>query len=82
MDGAADRPSILTWRRRMAHIIIKGKTNFGKTRSEREENIRKEWGPTMTDKQLDIIKHLERKSKEIIGEKHSHINPPDADKVE
>lgn len=63
------------------HIIIKGKTGFGGKRSEREENLRKEWGPTMTDEQLDKVKHLERKVKESIGSDNVHIHPIDADKV-
>jgi len=51
-------------------IIIKGKDEhhkFGKTRSEQEENMRKEWGMTMTDEQLDKLKFLERKKKELDG---------------
>lgn len=62
-------------------IIIRGKTNFGKSRSEREANLRKEWGGTMTDEQLDKVKHLEKKAKEITGSDAVHIHPIDADKV-
>jgi len=46
-----------------------------------EKNIRKEWGQTMTDEQLDKITFLERKAKEKIGSTENHIHPIDADKV-
>jgi len=42
-------------------IIIRGKTKFGRTRSEQEENLRKEWGPTIKDEQLDKLKYIEKK---------------------
>ncbi len=48
-------------------IIIRGKARFGRNRSEQEQNLRKEWGSTMSDEALDKIKHLEKKSKEITG---------------
>ena len=52
-------------------IIIRGgekeRHKLGKTRSEQEENLRKEWGPTMDDGQLDKLKFLERKRKEHDG---------------
>jgi hypothetical protein len=49
-------------------IIIKGKhDHFGKTRSEQETNMRKEWGQTMSDEQLDKLKFLERKAKDKTG---------------
>jgi len=63
------------------YIIIKGKTNFGRNRSEREANIRKEWGQTMTDEQLDKIKHLEKMAKEVTGSDAIRFDPADADKV-
>ncbi|KKK98554.1 hypothetical protein LCGC14_2641560, partial [marine sediment metagenome] len=56
----------------MVHIIIKGKNShdkFGKTRSEQEGNVRKEWGQTMTDEQLDKLKFAERKIKGRNGSK-------------
>jgi hypothetical protein len=62
-------------------IIIRGKTKFGRSRSEREDNIRKEWGRTMTDEQLDKVKFLEKKSKEIIGAETTNFTPSDADKI-
>ena len=49
----------------MANIIIKKPDNFGKTRSEQEENMRKEWGHTMTDEQLDKLKYREENKREI-----------------
>lgn len=45
-------------------IIIRDKAHrFGKTRSEHEKNIRKEWKcKTLSDEQLDKCKYLEKKS--------------------
>jgi len=63
-------------------IIIRGKKNFGKTRSEQEKNLRKDWGPTLTDEQLDKIKFIEKKAKEQTGSEHNFFTPIDADKVE
>ena len=60
----------------MVHIIIRGKDEhhkFGKTRSEQEENMRKEWGFTMTDEQLDKTKFLEKKIKKRSGQKKNFI---------
>jgi len=65
-------------------IIIKGKNahhKMGKTRSEQEENIRKEWGPTMTDEQLDKVKYLERKKKEQDGSDKNFFRGQDIDEV-
>jgi len=63
-------------------IIIKGKVGMGKTRSEQETNIRKEWGPTMNDGQLSITKFLEKKAKEQLGMKQNFIKLTEVDKVE
>lgn len=60
----------------MVYIIIKGKDKqhkLGKTRSEQEENLRKEWGSTMTDRQLDKLKYAERKAKEETGQTKGFI---------
>lgn len=60
----------------MAYIIIKGKDaqhKLGKTRSEQEENIRKEWGQTMSDEQLDKCKFAERQRKEFDGSTKNFI---------
>jgi len=65
----------------MANIIIKGKSSFGKTRSEQEQNLRKEWGPTVTDEQLDKFKYMEKKAKEVLGSTQNFFNPIDADEV-
>ena len=62
-------------------IIIKGKNQMGKTRSEQESNLRKEWGPTMSDGNLDKVKHLERKAKETLGSKQNFISQVDAENV-
>jgi len=63
-------------------IIRKGKPSpIGHKRSEMEENIRKEWGPTVTDVQLDKIKFLEKKIKDAYGKEVTRITPSDADKV-
>lgn len=63
-------------------IIIKGKTSIGKTRSEHEENLRKEWGPTMNDEQLSQLKHIEKKAEEQTGSKENFFRLVDVDKVE
>jgi len=66
----------------MANIIIKGKSdNFGKTRSQQEENLRKEWGGTMTDEQLDKLKYIEKKKKESDGSGKNFVTLIDVDKV-
>ena len=65
-------------------IIIRGKNRhdkFGKTRSEHEKNLRKEWGRTMTDEQLDKLKYLERKIKESSGQTKNFIRGQDIDKI-
>jgi len=65
----------------MANIIIPSGDKFGKTRSEHEENMRKEWGRTMTDEQLDKLKYLERKMKKKTGTGKNFIRGQDIDKV-
>jgi len=65
----------------MVEIIIKGKTKIGKIRSEQEENLRKEWGATMSDENLSKIKYLEKKAKEEWGSKENFISQVDAEKV-
>jgi len=63
-------------------IIIRGKhDHFGKTRSEQEENMRKEWGSTLTDEQLDKCKFLEKKIKDKTGQKKNFIRGQDIDGV-
>jgi hypothetical protein len=64
------------------YIIIKGKhDHVGKTRSEQEMNLRKEWGSTMDDGQLDKLKFLEKKIKDKTGAKKNFITGIDIDKV-
>lgn len=66
----------------MIHIIIRGKRDhFGKTRSEQETNMRKEWGTTMSDEQLDKLKFLERKIKDETGRGKNFITGIDIDSV-
>lgn len=65
----------------MANIIIRRPGNYGKTRSEQEKNMRKEWGSTMTDEQLDKLKYIEKKIKENTGQKKSFIPGQDIDKI-
>lgn len=63
-------------------IIVKGKRDhFGKTRSEQEKNMRKEWGSTMTDEQLSKLKYAEKKVNESNGSKKNFITGIDIDKV-
>jgi len=66
----------------MANIIIKRPDSYGKTRSEQETNMRKEWGQTMTDEQLEKLKYLEKKTKEKTGSTKNFITCIDIDKVE
>jgi len=66
------------------YIIIKGKDKhqrFGKTRSEQEENMRKEWGKTMTDEQLDKLKFYEKKRKEADGSTKNFLTGIEIDKI-
>ena len=63
-------------------IIVKGKPgNYGKTRSEHEKNLRKEWGSTMSDAQLDKLQYAERKIKQQTGAKKYFIKGQDIDEV-
>lgn len=66
----------------MANIIIPTHDKFGKLRSEQETNMRKEWGQTMTDEQLDKLKFMERKRKEKTGSAKNFIGLQDVDEVE
>lgn len=65
----------------MANIIIPKCDTFGKTRSEQEENWRREGYQSMTDEQLDKLKYLERKIKEKTGQGKNFIRGQDIDKV-
>ena len=54
-------------------IIIKGNAKFGKTRSEQEENLRREGMRSLSDEQLDRVKFLEKRLKNELGSTHSII---------
>ena len=65
-------------------IIIKGDNDhekFGKTRSEQEKNMRKEWGSTISNEQLDKLKFLERKMKKKTGQDKVFIPAHEIDSV-
>lgn len=65
-------------------IIIKGKNaqhKLGKTRSEHEENLRKEWGHTITDAQLDKLKWLEKQRKMWDGSDKNFIPGHEIDRL-
>lgn len=57
----------------MANIIIKGKTKFGYTRSEQEQNLRLEGMRSLSDEQLDRCKFLEKKFNNQTGANESQI---------
>jgi len=50
-------------------IIIKGKTKYGKTRGEQEDNLRRDGLQGMDDDKYDKVKWFERKT----GMKHGFI---------
>ena len=68
------------------HIIIKGgdhdNKKYGKTRSEQEENWRKDGYHSMTDEQLDKLKYLEKRVKDKSGQTQNFFRGQDIDKVE
>lgn len=54
----------------MVYIITKaGGSNYGNTRSEIEDNLRKDGLSSLTDEQHDKCKYLEQKSQEELGGK-------------
>ena len=63
------------------NIIIRKHDRFGKTRSEQERNMRKEWGSTMTDEQLDKLKYIEKRKKEHEGSSKNFITGQDIDRI-
>ena len=66
----------------MAFVHIRNKHDaLGKTRSEQEINMRKEWGSTMSDEQLDKLKFLERKKKNHDGSTKNFFRGQDIDEV-
>lgn len=46
---------------------------LGRTRSQQETQLRKEWGPTLTDAQLDKCKYLEKQGNERYGSKDNFL---------
>ena len=54
-------------------IIIRGKTKFGRTRSEQEENLRKEGMTSLSDEQLDRLRFVEKRVKKEQGSKDNFI---------
>ena len=63
----------------MVYIITKtGGSTYGKTRSEIEDNLRKDGLSSMNEGDLDKCKYLEEKSKETFGGEifinQGHIN--------
>ena len=65
----------------MANIIIKNRNTIGHTRSEQEANMRKEWGPTMSDENLDKCRYLERKIKDATGSTHNFLKQTKIEEV-
>lgn len=66
----------------MANIIIRKPDSFGKTRSEQEKNLRREWDVrSMSDEQLDKCGHLERKEKKRNGSKKNFFGGHEIDQV-
>lgn len=65
------------------YIIIKDRPHkFGKSRSEHEQNIRKDWGcKTLTDAQLDKCKWLEKQAHNKLGVNKSYFDQSQIDKV-
>lgn len=66
----------------MANIIIHKPDSYGKTRSEQEENMRKDWGYTMTDTQLDRLKFIEKRKKGIDGSAKNFITGIEIDEFD
>jgi hypothetical protein len=58
---------------RIMYFIIKGKTKFGRTRSEQEANLRKEGMRSLSDEQLDHMKFIEKRMKEQTGSKDNFV---------
>ena len=65
----------------MVDIIIRKPGSFGRSRSEQEENLRKEGMASLTEEQLDKCKYLEREVEKSTGAKRTHFKHPHIDKV-
>jgi hypothetical protein len=57
----------------LANIIIKDRTKFGRTRSEQEQNLRKEGMRSLSDEQLDRVKFLEKRLRDETGSKDNLV---------
>jgi hypothetical protein len=55
------------------YIIIKGSTKFGRTRSEQEQNLRREGMRSLSDEQLDKCKYMEKHIAEQLGSKDNYV---------
>lgn len=62
-------------------IIIRGKTKFGKTRSEQEKNLRKEGYVGMSDENLEKCEWTEKKLKEISGSQNGFLRQADLSEI-
>jgi len=62
-------------------IIIRGKTKYGRTRSEQETNLRKEGYVGMSDENYDKCQWLERKIKEHTGSNTNFLRQHQIDRV-
>lgn len=51
----------------MTHIIVRNRTPYARSRSELEENLRKDGKSSLSDEQLDRCKKIERNVKEKFG---------------
>lgn len=58
-------------------IIIKGKTTYGKTRSEQESNLRKDGLVSMDDTNYEKCKWLEKKIREKYGSEENYVRQND-----
>lgn len=59
------------------HIIIRGKSTYGKTRSEQEDNLRKDGLGALSDEHHDKCKWLEKKT----GVKKGFVKAADLDNI-
>jgi hypothetical protein len=59
------------------YIIVKGKTKFGRTRSEQEMNLRREGMRSLSDEQLDKCRYMEKHLAEQTGSKDNYVHQDD-----
>jgi len=62
-------------------IIIRGKTRYGRTRSEQETNLRKEGYVGMGDENFEKCKWMEKKVKETTGSDQNFLRQTDINQV-